>query len=138
MCPVNMVGNQGIVMSHTCVNCIGLPSGILISKGFLAQRLFTTSTPSMIKIDVAPVLAMASVVAMVIAFKTSCEGFPNKERAAAASEGPASSVRLGSLLERFDAGIVILLLLHAMETLGGSRNLSYTETKPLNYLPKCM
>ncbi len=81
----------------------------------------------MIKIDVAPVSAMASVVAMVITFKNSCVGFPNKERAATVSEGPASNVRLASLWERFDAATGKLLLLQAMETIGGGPETYHTQ-----------
>jgi hypothetical protein len=70
---------------------------MLNSKCFLAQHLFTTSTPSMIKIDVAPMSAVALVVAMIIAFKNSCVGFQKKERPTAASEGPSSSFKSGTL-----------------------------------------
>jgi hypothetical protein len=129
MCPINMVGDPGIVISQMCIDCICLPLGLLISKGFLARHLFTTSMPSMKKIDVAPMSAIALVVAMVNAFKNSCLGFPNKERAAAASEGPSSIFSLGTLGERFDAAAATLSLSKVMENLGGSRNLSYAETK---------
>ena len=77
MCPVNVVGSPGILMSHMCVDLICLPSGRLIVSGFIAGRLFFTSAPSMIKIDVAPVSAIASDVAIVIAFRYCVEGLPN-------------------------------------------------------------
>ena len=77
MCPVNVVGSPGISMSHMCVDLICLPSGRLIVSGFIAGRLFFTSAPSMIKIDVAPVSAIASDVAIVIAFRYCVEGLPN-------------------------------------------------------------
>ena len=64
MCPVNVVGSPGILMSHMCVDLICLPSGRLIVSGYIAGRLFFTSAPSMIKIDVAPVSAIASDVAI--------------------------------------------------------------------------
>jgi hypothetical protein len=41
----------------------------------------------MMKIDVAPVSAMASFVAIVTAFKYCCVGLPNNIRAVAASDG---------------------------------------------------
>ncbi len=59
MCPVSVVGYPGIVMLHTCVNFTFLPSGRFTVRGFDATRLFTTSTPSITKMDVAPVSAMA-------------------------------------------------------------------------------
>jgi len=48
-----------------CVDLICLPSGRLIVSGFIAGRLFFTSAPFMTKIDVAPVSAIASDVAIV-------------------------------------------------------------------------
>ena len=59
MCPVSMVGKSGIAMSQICVERTCLPSGKLIRRGDVAIRLFTTSTPSMINMDVAPVSAIA-------------------------------------------------------------------------------
>ena len=53
-------------------------------SGVVAIRLFTTSTPSMIKIDVAPVSAIACVVAIVNAFRYWCVGQPNNFLAAVA------------------------------------------------------
>ncbi len=67
MCPVNTCGKPGIVMSHTCEDLTFLPSGKLIVSGLVAGLLFTTSTPSIIKIDVAPVSAIVCVVAIAIA-----------------------------------------------------------------------
>ncbi len=86
----------------------------------------------MIKIDVAPVSAMALVVAMVIAFKNSCVGLPNKELIASVSEGPSSIFSAGALGERFNAATVIMLLSQVRENLVGSRYLSYAETELLN------
>ena len=58
--PNKIVGNPGMVMLHTCDDLTFLPSGKFIVSGVVATRLLTTSTPSMIKIDVvAPVSAMA-------------------------------------------------------------------------------
>ncbi len=59
MCPVSVVGNPGIVMSHTCVDFTFLPSGRFTVRDFDATRLFTTSTPSITKMDIAPVSATA-------------------------------------------------------------------------------
>jgi hypothetical protein len=86
-CPVNVVGSPGISMSHMCVDLICLPSGRLIVSGFIACRLFLTSAPSMIKIDVATVSAIASDVAIVMAFRYWVEGLPNILLAVAASDG---------------------------------------------------
>jgi hypothetical protein len=59
MCPNKMVGKPGMVMSHTCDNLTFFPSGRLMVSGVVAIRLLTTSMPSIIKMDVAPVLAIA-------------------------------------------------------------------------------
>ena len=64
-------------MSHMCVDLICLPSGRLIVKGFVAGRLFFTSVPSIMKMDVAPVSAIASDVAIVIALRYCDDGLPN-------------------------------------------------------------
>ena len=63
-------------MSHTCVDFTCLPSGRLIVNGFFAGHLFLASTSSMTKIDVAPVSAIASSVAIVSAFKYCGIGLP--------------------------------------------------------------
>jgi hypothetical protein len=59
MCPNKTVGNPGIIMSQTCVDLTFFPSGKLMVSGLVAMHLLTTSTPSMIKMDVAPVSAIA-------------------------------------------------------------------------------
>ncbi len=59
ICPISTAGRPGIWMSHTCVDWICLPLGKLIVRGFVAGCLLTTSAPSMIKMEVAPMLAMA-------------------------------------------------------------------------------
>jgi hypothetical protein len=76
-----------------CVDLICLPSGRLIVSGFNAGRLFFTSAPSMTKIDVAPVSAIASDVAIVIAFRYCVDGLPNILLAVAAID---VGVRRGS------------------------------------------
>ena len=55
-------------------------------RGVVAGRLFTTSTPSIIKMEVAPVSAMACVVAILIALRYSGDEWPRTLRAAAASD----------------------------------------------------
>lgn len=59
MCPVKTVGNPGIIMSQTCEDCTIRPSGKFTVSGLSAIRLLSTSTPSIIKMDVAPVSAIA-------------------------------------------------------------------------------
>ncbi len=85
MCPVRVIGNPGIFMSHTCVNLIFLPSGRLTVSGFVAICLFSTSTPSITKMDIAPVSATARFVAMVITFRYCGVGSPYKILANAAT-----------------------------------------------------
>ena len=58
MCPVSVPGNPGIVMLHTCIDLTFLPSGRFTVRGFVVTHLFTTSTPSITKMDVALVSAM--------------------------------------------------------------------------------
>ena len=73
-----------ILMSHTCVDFTCLPSGRFTVNGFFAGRLFLVPTPSMTKIDVAPVSAIASSVATVSKFKYYGIGLPCTSLAAAA------------------------------------------------------
>jgi hypothetical protein len=68
MCPVNTVGRPSIVMLQMCVDVTLLPSGKLIVIGLLALRRFLTGVPFIMKINVAPVSAIAFDVAFVIAF----------------------------------------------------------------------
>jgi hypothetical protein len=58
-------------MSQMCVDVTLLPSGKLIVMGLLDFRRFLTGVPFMMKIEVAPVSAIACVVANVIAFARS-------------------------------------------------------------------
>ncbi len=67
MCPVSVTGNPGIFMSHTCVDLTFLPSGRLTVSGFVPNCLFATPTPSITKMEVAPVSATAWFGAMAIA-----------------------------------------------------------------------
>ena len=95
MCPVKISGKPGIVMSQTCDDLTFLPSGKLIVRGLGAGLLLTTSTPSIIKIDVAPVSAMACVVAIEMAFRNSNVGLPKTLRAAATSDVGAAIEGIG-------------------------------------------
>ncbi len=65
ICPVSTIGRPRIVMPHTCVDRTFLPSGKFIVRGDKAIRLLSTSAPSMMKMEVAPVSAMAWLVAIV-------------------------------------------------------------------------
>jgi hypothetical protein len=71
-------------MSHTCVDCTFAPSGKFIFRGDKAAHLLLTLAPSIMKIDVAPVSAMAWFVAIVRAFKYCGDGLPNRACAVAA------------------------------------------------------
>ncbi len=48
-----------MLMPQMCVDITLFPSGKLIVRGFQATHLFAMLAPSMIKIDVAPVSAIA-------------------------------------------------------------------------------
>jgi len=74
MCPNKTVGNPGIIMSQTCVDLTFFPSGKVMISGLVAMRLLTTSTPSMIKMDVAPVSAIARFRPIVMALITVVNG----------------------------------------------------------------
>ncbi len=85
MCPVRVIGITGIFMLHTCVDLIFLPSRRLMVSGFVANCLFSMSTPSMTKMDVAPVSATARFVVMVITFRYCSFGLQYKILANAAN-----------------------------------------------------
>ena len=68
MCPVRTVSRPGMLMLQTCNDVTQRPSGNLITSGFVAGCLLTMPTPSIMKIDVAPVSAMSSLAVMVRAF----------------------------------------------------------------------
>ncbi len=71
-------------MLHTWVDLTFLPLGRFIINDFEVVRLLTMSMPSMMKMDLVPVSTIACKVAMVKAFKASCNVGPRKMRAAAA------------------------------------------------------
>ncbi len=73
-------------MLHTCVDLIFLPSGRLTVNGFVANCLFSTSTPSITKMDVAPMSATARFVAIVIALRYCGFGLPCKVLANATND----------------------------------------------------
>ena len=83
-CLVNIVGSPEMTMSHTCVDCTCLPSGKLIVSGLTATRLLSKLAPSVMKMKVAPVSAMACVVTIVNAFRYYGVGQPNNLPAAEA------------------------------------------------------
>ena len=58
MCPIRVTGRPGMLMSHTCVKVIFLPSGRLMWIGWVVARIT--------KMEVPPVSAMACVGAMSI------------------------------------------------------------------------
>ena len=121
MCPVKMVDSPGIIMSHVCVDMICLPFGKFIVRGFLATSLLTMSRPSMMNMDVAPVLLIAWFVAMVNAFKYCGIGAPNICLVVAAIKGREWQTRV--IVELFDtldmAMVTASLLLFVMV---GSKN----------------
>jgi hypothetical protein len=65
MCPVIIVGRPGILISHTCVDWIFLPSGKLIMRGDTMIRLLSMAAPSMMKMEVVPMSAIAWLAAIV-------------------------------------------------------------------------
>ncbi len=77
MCPKSIVGKPGIWMSHTCVDLICFLSGKSIVRGNVAGRLLSKSAPSIIKMEVSPVLAIAWLVAILSALRYCGMGFPN-------------------------------------------------------------
>ena len=83
-CPASTFGSPGIVMSHVCVNFVFVPSGRLIVSGRTAGRRFLHGVPSMMKIEVAPVSAIACDAAMAIALRYCGFGAPNNCLAVAA------------------------------------------------------
>jgi hypothetical protein len=77
ICLVSTVGQLGILMSHTCVDFTFLLPGKFIVRGDKAICVLSTSVPSIMKMEVAPVFAMAWLVVIVRAFKYCGMGLPN-------------------------------------------------------------
>jgi hypothetical protein len=64
MCLVRTVGRPGMLLLNMCNDVSRCPSGRLIISGFVAGHLLKMSTPSVMKIDVAPVSSMALLAAI--------------------------------------------------------------------------
>ncbi len=101
MCPTSTVGRPGMAMSQTCVDITLLPLGKLMVIGRVATFLLLTLVFSIIKIDVAPVSAMACDKAILSAFNCSVIGLPNIMQAVAAMLGAATHWRAGKGLAQF-------------------------------------
>jgi hypothetical protein len=76
MCPVNIVGRPRILIPHTCVDWIFVPSGKLIVSGDTTICLLSTAAPSMMKMEVAPMSAIAWLTAIVRALRNCSIGLP--------------------------------------------------------------
>jgi hypothetical protein len=83
-CLVKTIGNPGIAISQMWVDLTFHPSGMLIVKGLIVILLLTTSSPSIMKMEVAPVSVIACVDVIVIAFRYLCDGWPTMLQAIAA------------------------------------------------------
>jgi hypothetical protein len=108
-CPTNTIGSPGIVMSHVCVDFAFVPSGRLIVSGRIAGRRLSHGVPSMMKIGVAPVSAIACDVAMAIALRYCGFGAPNSSCAVDAINFLVVSFlfsSFGPLCVQFDVTIV--------------------------------
>ena len=66
--PINVVGSPGTLMSQTLVDLTLVLSGKLTVMGLSIRRRFLTGVPFIMKIDVAPVSAIACKAAIAIAF----------------------------------------------------------------------
>jgi len=76
-CPTNTFGSPGIVMSHVCVNITFVQSGRLIVSESMAGSRLLHGVSSMMKIEAAPVSAIACNAAMAIALRYCGFGAPN-------------------------------------------------------------
>jgi hypothetical protein len=83
MCPIKTIGRPGMMMSHTCVDCIYFLLGKCIVRGKVYMCLLLTLVLSMIKMEVAPVSTIAWFVAIVSAFIYCSMGVPNNAQAVA-------------------------------------------------------
>jgi hypothetical protein len=102
ICPVNIVGRLGMVMSQMWVKTLLLPSSKVMVIGWFARRKFLTSVPFIMNMEVAPMPATACVAAIVIAL---------------AHSNHCNSV------EQFDAMIVVSLSLIDSSAAKGSKRL---------------
>ena len=103
------MGSLGMTMSYTCVDWTCLPSGKLIVSSLTATRLLLTLAPSIMKMEVDLVSAMACVVAIVNAFRYCGEGQPNNLLAAKARVCHARVAVLDNT-----GATVLMQLLHLM------------------------
>ena len=122
-------------MSHTCVDFIRVPSGKLIVRGFTAMHLLATSAPSIMKMEVAPVSAIARFGAIVIVLILCGDGW-NQHGAHAAITCLVEYAATGvdTMRELFDVTIIASSSAHAdllvMARVGFGNGL-YAETKLL-------
>jgi hypothetical protein len=83
-CPTKIVWRPGMVMSYVCIDLTLLPPGKFMVCGWIANRRLWTGVPSITKIEVAPVSAIACNVAIVIALRYCGTGVANRYVTAAA------------------------------------------------------
>ncbi len=95
-CPTSTFGRPGIVMLHVCVDFTFVPSGRLMVSGRMAGRRFLHGVPSMMKIEVTPVSAIACDAAMAIALRYCKFSVPNNCRAVAAIVVPVVACPLST------------------------------------------
>ena len=109
-CPTSTFGRPGIVMLHVCVDFTFVTSSRLMVSGRVAGRRFLHSVPSMVKIEVAPVYAIACDAAMAIALRYCLFGAPNNCRAVAAIVVPVVAcplITFDTSCVQFDVTIVL-------------------------------
>ncbi len=109
-CPMSTFGRPGTVMSHVCVNFTSVPSGRLMVSGRMAGRMFLHGVPSMMKIEVTPVSAVACNAAMAIVLRYCGFGLPNNCCAVAAIVVPLVTCSLSTFDKsciQFDVTIVL-------------------------------
>jgi hypothetical protein len=108
MCPVKITGRPSIVLLHMCVDFTLLPSGRLIVNGCDEGRKLLMGVPSMIKMDVAPVSAIAWFALIVIALRYCWLGEPNTCPAMASKDkhGKVGSGLHAAELEQLDVRTV--------------------------------
>ncbi len=119
-CPTSTFGRPGIVMSHLCVDFTFVPSDILMVSGRMAGRRFLQGVPSMMKIEVATVSAIACDAAMAILLRYCGFGVSNNCRAVAAIVVPVVACPLSTFDKscvRFDVTIVLSSLSTSVVTL---------------------
>ena len=103
-----------MLILQQCVDLIFEPSGRLMVSGFVANRMFSTGVPSMMKIAVAPV----SMIACDNFCRLSCPGAPKRARAVAAivCRGPGWLCSTFLLLRRDATAVVVLDVMIVMSS----------------------